>query len=251
MGKKKDKKGFRAGRLAKAYFSRGGKGLAKDLIRKKNNPKKYKRKDRVRRYSEDGKIDKKEARKLEKRGISQQEVQRQYDKDFKAREEYWHHKSPGPSGYKNPASRPQYAPLTFTKGAGKQFNKGMTISSEKPRERDRRRESSSYEDAMSSTNEQLYDFQAEREEMMAMYEQMMIQQAQEAEEQRRQMEAAMRAQAANAYSASLVPSFQLQGAGTTPKLSGIEQFKKRAGSQFGTATPYTGLAQIKSGMVNA
>ena len=103
----------------------------------------------------------------------------------------------------------------------------------------------------SSMDQQLYDFQKEREEMMAQYEQMMIQQAKEAEEQRRQMEIAMRAQAANAYSAGLQPSFQPQGAGTIPKLSGIEQFKKRVGSQFGTASPYTGLAQIKSGMVNA
>ena len=87
--------------------------------------------------------------------------------------------------------------------------------------------------------------------MFAMYEQMMIQQAMEAEEQRKQMEIAMRAQAANAYGASMQPTFQLQGAGTIPKLSGIEQFKKRLNSQFGTASPYTGLAQIKSGMVNA
>ena len=103
----------------------------------------------------------------------------------------------------------------------------------------------------SSIDQQVIDFQKEREEMMARYEQMMIQQAREAEQQRKQMEIAMRAQAANAYSASLQPNFQLQGAGTIPKLSGVEQFKKRIGSQFGTATPYTGLAKIQSGMVNA
>ena len=246
--KKKDKKGFRSGRLAKAYFSRGGMGLAKDIYLKKTNPKKYKRKDRVRRYSEDGKITKKEAKKLRKRGISEQEVQRQYDKDYKASVQSWEGKGPGPSGYKNPASRPQYAPLTFTGGASKQFGKGMTISSPKPRgrERDRRRSSET-----SSTDKQISDFQEQREDQFAMYEQMMIQQAMEAEEQRRQMEAAMRAQAANAYGASMQPTFQLQGAGTTPKLSGIQQFKKRAGSQFGTASPYTGLAKIQSGMVNA
>ena len=244
---KKKKKGFRSGRLAKAYFSRGGMGLAKDIYRKKTNPKKYKKKDRVRRYSEDGKITKKEAKKLEKRGISQQEVQRQYDKDFKARQQWWQMKSPGPSGYKNPASRPQYTPLTFTGGAQKQFGKGMTISSEKPRDRKRDRKPP----ATPPVDKQISDFQEQREDQFAMYEQMMIQQAMEAEEQRRQMEAAMRAQAANAYSASLQPNFQLQGAGITPKLSGIQQFKKRAGSQFGTVSPYTGLAQIQSGMVNA
>ena len=103
----------------------------------------------------------------------------------------------------------------------------------------------------SSIDQQVNDFQEQREDMFAQYEQMMIQQAMEAEEQRRQMEAAMRAQAANAYGASMQPTFQLQGAGTIPKLSGIEQFKKRLNSQFGTASPYTGLAQIKSGMVNA
>ena len=53
-----------------------------------------------------------------------------------------------------------------------------------------------------------------------MYEKMMIEQAKQAEEQRRQMEIAMRAQAQNAYSAGLQPSLQLQGAGETPKLSG-------------------------------
>ena len=240
------KKGFRAGRLAKAYISRGGRGLAKDIIRKKKNPKKYKRKDRVRRYSEDGKITKKEAKKLRKRGISQQEVQRQYDKDFKASRAAFEGRG---QAWRTPNARgPQYTPLTFTGGAGKQFGKGMTISSRKSRDRDRDRGRPS---ETSSVDQSIQDFQQQREDQFAMYEQMMIQQAQEAEEQRRQMEIAMRAQAQNAYSASLQPSFQLQGAGTTPKLSAAQQFRKRLGSQFGTASPYTGLAQIQSGTVNA
>ena len=220
--------------------------MLKDMYLKKKNPKKYKKKDRIRRYSEDGKISKKEARKLRKRGISQQEVQRQYDKDFKAAELNWRTKGVGPSGYRNPSSRPQYRPLSFSRGADRQFGKGMMISSKKSRDREREPESK-----MSDTDQDIQDFQQQREDMFAQYEQLMIQQAKEAEEQRRQMEIAMRAQAANAYSAGLQPSFQLQGAGTIPKLSGIEQFKKRVGSQFGTASPYTGLAQIKSGMVNA
>ena len=109
----------------------------------------------------------------------------------------------------------------------------------------------SYDMEASYMDQMVYDFQQQREGMMAQYEQMMAEQARQAEEQRRQMEAAMRAQAQNAYSASLQPSFQLQGAGETPKLSGIQQFKRRTGSQFGTASPYTGLAKIQSGMVNA
>ena len=244
--KKKDKKGFRAGRLAKAYFSRGGMGLAKDIYRKKTNPKKYKKRDRVRRYSEDGRITKKEAKKLEKRGISQQEVQRQYDKDFGASRRAFEGRG---QAWRTPnAIGPQYRPLTFTRGADRKFGQGMTISSEKSRDRDRGR-SRSVE--TSPIDQQVSDFQQQQDDMYAQYEQMMIQQAMAAEEQRRQMEAAMRAQAANAYGASMQPNFQLQGAGTTPKLSGIEQFKKRMNSQFGTASPYTGLAKIQSGMVNA
>ena len=118
--------------------------------------------------------------------------------------------------------------------------------SKKSRGRDRE---SSFD--TSSTDQQILDFQKEREDMFAQYEQLMIQQAKEAEEQRKQMEIAMRAQAQNAYSASLQPSLQLQGAGTTPKLGAAQQFRRRIGSQFGTTSPYTGLAQIQSGMVNA
>lgn len=124
-------------------------------------------------------------------------------------------------------------------------------SRSKSKSKESRLSAPSSQSGTSSMDQQLYDFQKEREEMMAQYEQMMIEQARQAEEQRRQMEIAMRAQAANAYSAGLQPSFQLQGAGTIPKLSGIEQFKKRLGSQFGTASPYTGLAKIQSGTVNA
>lgn len=131
----------------------------------------------------------------------------------------------------------------YIKGPGPKRKKSK---SRKSRDRDRE---PSFE--TSSTDQQLIDFQKEREEMFARYEKMMIEQAKQAEKQRKQMEIAMRAQAQNAYSASLQPNFQLQGAGETPKLSAAQQFRKRLGSQFGTASPYTGLAQIQSGMVNA
>ena len=108
----------------------------------------------------------------------------------------------------------------------------------------------SYAMDTSYMDQMIYDFQQQQEAMMAQYEEMMAEQAQQAEEERKKMEAAMRAQSQNAYSASLQPTLQLQGAGETPKLSGIQQFKKRSGSQFGTASPYTGLAKIKSGLVN-
>ena len=130
----------------------------------------------------------------------------------------------------------------------------MYISGRRPSSGSKSKESSasykepSYE--MSYMDQMIYDFQAQQEAMMAQYEEMMAEQARQAEEERKKMEAAMRAQAQNAYSASLQPSLQLQGAGETPKLSGIQQFKKRSGSQFGTASPYTGLARIKSGLVN-
>jgi len=111
--------------------------------------------------------------------------------------------------------------------------------------------SSDFDYGTSYMDQMVSDFQQQQEAMMAQYEEMMAEQARQAEEQRKQMEAAMRAQAQNAYSAGLQPSFQLQGAGETPKLSGIQQFKRRIGSQFGAASPYTGLAKIQSGMVNA
>ena len=227
------KKGFRAGRLAKAYIKRGGMGLAKDLIERKRNPKKYKRRDRIRRYSEDGKISKKESKKLQKRGISQQEVQRTYDKDFKASRESFD-RSGRPGEYKNLARRPQYDPLIYSRGASSQFARGIERDVEPSRKKRRR----APQPSMESTD--ISDFQQQREDMFAQYEQLMIQQAQEAEEQRRQMEIAMRAQAQNAYSASLMPGIDLRGAGTTPKLGAAEQFRRRIGSQFGTA--YQGVA---------
>lgn len=175
--KKKGKKGFRSGRLAKAYFSRGGMGLAKDLYRKKKNPKKYKRKDRIRRYSEDGKITKKEAKKLRKRGISQQEVQRQYDKDYKASLQSWQGKSPGPSGYKNPASKPQYTPLTISKGGSKQFGKGVTTSSKKSKSESKSKSysSSSSYSSKSKSSDKGYD-SGYNDQIESMMEQLRIQQ---------------------------------------------------------------------------
>ena len=113
---------------------------------------------------------------------------------------------------------------------------------------------SDYEDAytksMDSTAELLEKFQIQQQEQQAKYEAMLAKQAEEAKKAQEEQMKMLQIQQQNAASAAQTPSFQLQGAGVTPKLGAAQQFRRRLGSQFGTGKPYTGIAQISSGMVN-
>ena len=74
----------------------------------------------------------------------------------------------------------------------------------------------------------------------------------EAERKKQAQEQAARdlqTQRANQAMAGRAGSLQIQGAGTTPRIGGTQQFRRRT-IQQGTASPYKGLSTIQSGMVN-
>jgi len=60
---------------------------------------------------------------------------------------------------------------------------------------------------------------------------------------------AARASAANRLREGASANLQIQGSGSTPRIGGTQQFRRRP-LQPGTTPSYGGLSQIKSGMVN-
>ena len=85
--------------------------------------------------------------------------------------------------------------------------------------------------------------------MMADYSNMLIAEAQRKKEAEEQAARDLQTQRANQAMAGRSGSLQIQPAGSTPRTAGTQQFRRRA-VQFGGGTPYTGLSQISSGMVN-
>ena len=134
----------------------------------------------------------------------------------------------------------------FKKGGKKRKGRSKS-SSESSYESDYQKD---YADSMDSTAELLEKFQIQQQEQQAKYEAMLAKQAEEAKKAQEEQMKMLQIQQQNAASAAQTPNFQLQGAGVTPKLGAAQQFRKRKGTQFGTGSPYTGLAQISSGMVN-
>ncbi len=109
---------------------------------------------------------------------------------------------------------------------------------------------SDYMSQQSDIADMMKEFQIQQQQQMQQYEKMLAQQAAQAKKEQEKQLKMLQIQQQNTAAAAQTPNFQLQGAGLTPKLSAAQQFRKRLGSQFGTASPYTGLAQIQSGMVN-
>ena len=81
------------------------------------------------------------------------------------------------------------------------------------------------------------------------YSNMLIAEAQRKKEAEEQAARDLQTQRANAAMAGRSGALQIQGAGTTPRIGGTQQFRRRP-IQQGTASPYKGLSTIQSGMVN-
>jgi len=81
------------------------------------------------------------------------------------------------------------------------------------------------------------------------YSDMLIREAEARKKAQEEEKAMFRARQANQAMAGRAGALQIQGAGTTPRTAGTQQFRRRK-AQFGTTTPYTGLSTIQSGMVN-
>tara|TARA_A100001201_G_C3992575_1_gene172006 strand:+ start:45 stop:662 length:618 start_codon:yes stop_codon:yes gene_type:complete len=81
------------------------------------------------------------------------------------------------------------------------------------------------------------------------YSDMLIREAEARKKAQEEEKAMFRARQANQAMAGRAGALQIQGAGTTPRTAGTQQFRRRK-AQFGTTTPYTGLSKIQSGMVN-
>ena len=85
--------------------------------------------------------------------------------------------------------------------------------------------------------------------MQEEYSQMLIKEAERRKQAEEDSRVALQTQTANAARAGRSGALQIQGAGTTPRIGGTQQFRRRA-LQQGTASPYKGLSTIQSGMVN-
>ena len=81
------------------------------------------------------------------------------------------------------------------------------------------------------------------------YSQMLIKEAERRKQAEEDARVALQSQRANRMMEGQSANLQIQGAGTTPRTGGTQQFRRRA-IQQGTTSPYTGLSKIKSGMVN-
>ena len=169
------------------------------------------------------KVNKKEAEKLKKRGVSAKDIKRA-----------------------NPGAR-------LSRGGTKVFSGKPQPKKKSSSSRKSSSESSYESDYMSQQSDiadMMKEFQIAQQQQMQQYEKMLAQQAAQAKKEQEEQLKMLQIQQQNTASAAQTPNFQLQGAGTTPKLGAAQQFRRRLGTQFGTGSPYTGLAQISAGMVN-
>jgi hypothetical protein len=81
------------------------------------------------------------------------------------------------------------------------------------------------------------------------YSNMLIAEAERKKQAQEQAERNLATQRANQAMAGRSGALQIQGAGTTSRIGGTQQFRRRP-LQQGAATPYKGLSTIQSGMVN-
>ena len=110
----------------------------------------------------------------------------------------------------------------------------------------------SYEKQQADIAKQLQIVQGEKSAVAKMqqdYSNMLIAEAQRRKEAEEQAARDLQTQRANQAMAGRSGALQIQGAGTTPRIGGTQQFRRRA-LQQGTASPYKGLSTIQSGMVN-
>lgn len=112
------RRGTNSGRYRKTsmYTVDDARRAAKDRGLKKRNPEKYKRRKKIAKFSRDGKIDKKEGRKLAKRGISLQKVRnRNISEHRQAQRDAGRSSNNGRSGGGSKA--PAFEPLKIKRGA--------------------------------------------------------------------------------------------------------------------------------------
>ena len=110
----------------------------------------------------------------------------------------------------------------------------------------------SYEKQQADIAKQLKIVQGEKSAVAKMqqdYSDMLIREAEAKKKAEEEARLALRTDRANLARAGQTGSLQIQPAGSTPRTAGTQQFRRRA-VQFGGGTPYTGLSQISSGMVN-
>ena len=109
-----------------------------------------------------------------------------------------------------------------------------------------------YEKQQADLAAQLKIIQGEKSAVAKMqedYSNMLIKEAERRKQAEEDARIALQSQRANRMMEGQSANLQIQAAGTTPRTGGTQQFRRRA-IQQGTASPYTGLSKIKSGMVN-
>ena len=109
-----------------------------------------------------------------------------------------------------------------------------------------------YEAQQADIAKQLKIVQGEKSAVAKMqedYSNMLIKEAERRKQAQEDARIALQSQRANRMMEGQSANLQIQGAGTTPRIGGTQQFRRRA-LQQGTASPYKGLSTIQSGMVN-
>ena len=116
MGRRSKRRGTRSGRYGNERFTAEGfKQYRKDRKLKRKNPEKYKRLKKIAKFSEDGKISKKEARKLAKLGITPNKLRNRNISEYReARDAY---DNSGPEERGSQGRRPTFEPLKIKQSA--------------------------------------------------------------------------------------------------------------------------------------
>ena len=157
-----------------------------------------------------------------------------------------------------------YQPLSYRYGRGNMYGKTVQVpifgqtEAERiaPLQAEQRRlagiQQASYEKQQADIASQLKILQGERSAVAKAqqdYSNMLIAEAERKKQAQEQAERDLATQRVNQAMAGRSGALQIQGAGTTPRIGGTQQFRRRP-LQQGAATPYKGLSTIQSGMVN-
>ena len=159
-----------------------------------------------------------------------------------------------------------YRPLSFQYGGGRAgyrqvsvdvpiFGRDPAAAEESLRKEQARLagiQQATFEKQQADLAKQLKIIQGEKSAVAKMqedYSNMLIAEAERRKKAEEEARVALQSQRANRMMEGQSANLQIQGAGTTPRTGGTQQFRRRA-IQQGTTSPYKGLSTIQSGMVN-
>lgn len=134
------RRGTYSGRYGYERFTiSGAKMFQKDKALKKKNPEKYKRRKKIAKFSADGKIDAREAKKLIKRGISFDKVLNQNIKEYRQAQKRFDDARDDFRSPVNMGNLPTFQPLKIKNAARRRFDKDRLGLDDRPKRQERRK----------------------------------------------------------------------------------------------------------------